>query len=163
VAGIPKTEAGSAAPANEVLAQLTERLGWTVQATTQPDDNRVVNIRLTRSAPTVLVIDDNEGLVELLDRYLTGQACQVLAATSGQAGLQLIGQTPPDAIILDVMMPDMDGWELLQRLRTSSQTATTPVIICSVFNDPELAYSLGPRCFSPNRCIGMTYWPPYAN
>jgi CheY-like chemotaxis protein len=149
VAGIPKTEAGSAAPANEVLAQLTERLGWTVQATTQPDDNRVVNIRLTRSGPTVLVIDDNEGLVELLDRYLTGQACQVLAATSGQAGLQLIGQTPPDAIILDVMMPDMDGWDLLQRLRTSSQTATTPVIICSVFNDPELAYSLGASLFLP--------------
>jgi CheY-like chemotaxis protein len=47
------------------------------------------------------------------------------------------------------MMPEMDGWELLQRLRTAPQTAATPVIICSVFNDPELAYSLGASLFLP--------------
>jgi CheY-like chemotaxis protein len=41
------------------------------------------------------------------------------------------------------MMPEMDGWELLQRLRSHPSTAAIPVIICSVFNDPELAYSLG--------------------
>ncbi len=145
----PRTTAGSAAPTNEVLAQLTERLGWTVRVARQPDNSRVVSLQVTRQGPTVLVIDDNEGLVELLDRYLTGHACQVLAAASGQAGLQLTQQTRPDAIILDVMMPEMDGWELLQRLRTSPQTAATPVIICSVFNDPELAYSLGASLFLP--------------
>jgi CheY-like chemotaxis protein/transposase len=145
----PKTAVGSAAPTNEILAQLTQRLGWAVQATTQADNSRVVSLQVARQGPMVLVIDDNEGLVELLDRYLTGHACQVLAAASGQAGLQLTQQTLPDAIILDVMMPDMDGWELLQRLRTSPQTAATPVIICSVFNDPELAYSLGASLFLP--------------
>ncbi|MBI1877707.1 MAG: response regulator [Chloroflexi bacterium] len=145
----PKTAAGSAAPTNEVLEQLTKRLGWTLRVSVQPDDSRVVSLQVARHGPVVLVIDDNAGLVELLDRYLTGHACQVLAATSGQAGLQLTQQTLPDAIILDVMMPDMDGWELLQRLRTSTQTAATPVIICSVFNDPELAYSLGASLFLP--------------
>jgi CheY-like chemotaxis protein len=145
----PKTTASSTTLINEVLARLIERLGWTVRQMAQPDNLQVVSLQMTRSGPTVLVIDDNEGLVELLDRYLTGQACQVLAATGGQKGLQLTQQALPDAIILDVMMPEMDGWEFLQRLRTHPQAATIPVIICSVFNDPELAYSLGASLFLP--------------
>jgi len=143
----PKTAASSTTLTNEVLAQLIERLGWAVRQTAQSDGIRVISLQMTRQGPTVLVIDDNEGLVELLNRYLTGHACQVLAATGGQEGLQLSQQMLPDAIILDVMMPEMDGWELLQRLRTHPQTAATPVIICSVFNDPELAYSLGASLF----------------
>ncbi len=47
------------------------------------------------------------------------------------------------------MMPEMDGWELLQRLNTHPQTADIPVIICSVINDPDLAYSLGASLFLP--------------
>jgi CheY-like chemotaxis protein len=55
----------------------------------------------------------------------------------------------PDAIILDVMMPEMDGWEFLQRLRARPETALIPVVICSIFNDPELAYSLGASLYLP--------------
>jgi CheY-like chemotaxis protein len=145
----PKTIVSNAAPTNEVLAQLTKRLGWTVHLATQADGIRVVSLQVAKPGATVLVIDDNEGLVQLLDRYLTGHACHVLAATSGPEGLQLAQQMLPDAIILDVMIPEMDGWELLQRLRTQPQTAATPVLICSVFNDPELAYSLGASLFLP--------------
>jgi CheY-like chemotaxis protein len=68
---------------------------------------------------------------------------------SGQEGLRLLQSLAPDAIVLDVMMPEMDGWELLQRIRTSPRTTDVPVIICSVFNDPELAYSLGVSLFLP--------------
>ena len=103
----------------------------------------VVTVRTNPYGPSVLVIDDNQGLVELLRRYLTGLMCRVWTATNGSAGLELAAQLSPDAIILDVMMPEMDGWELLQRLRSHPSTVTIPVIICSVFNDPELAYSLG--------------------
>jgi CheY-like chemotaxis protein len=66
-----------------------------------------------------------------------------MAAASGYEGLKLAQELQPDAIILDVMMPEMDGWEFLQRLRALPQLTETPVVICSVFNDPELAYSLG--------------------
>jgi CheY-like chemotaxis protein len=47
------------------------------------------------------------------------------------------------------MMPEMDGWELLQRLRNHPQTADIPVVICSVINNPDLAYSLGASLFLP--------------
>jgi len=134
---------------NAVAEQLADRLGWTVRQEDQPGNIRTMILRMTTHGPTVLVIDDNEGLVELLERYLAGHTCQVTAATSSREGLQLAQKLVPDAIMLDVMMPEMDGWELLQNLRTHPQTANIPVIVCSVFNDPELAYSLGASLFLP--------------
>lgn len=97
--------------------------------------------------PTVLVIDDNQGLVELLQRYLADQTCSILAATSGAEGVCLAQATVPDAIVLDVMMPQMAGWEVLQRLRNDPRTVHIPVLVCSVINNPELAYSLGAAAF----------------
>jgi CheY-like chemotaxis protein len=63
--------------------------------------------------------------------------------------LKLARDLKPDAIILDVMMPGMDGWEVLQTLRLQPQTSSIPIIVCSVFDDPELAYSLNVSHFLP--------------
>jgi CheY-like chemotaxis protein len=126
-----------------IVAQLAERLGWQIEQTENAAGQSVVTVNTRPCGPSVLVIDDNQGLVELLRRYLAGLTCQVWTATSSGAGLELADELIPDAIILDVMMPEMDGWELLQRLRAHPSTAAIPVIICSVFNDPELAFSLG--------------------
>ncbi|MCS7062316.1 MAG: response regulator, partial [Anaerolineae bacterium] len=57
--------------------------------------------------------------------------------------LRIAEETTPAAIILDVMMPEVDGWQILQELRRRPLTARTPIIICSVFNNPALALSLG--------------------
>ena len=97
--------------------------------------------------PAILVIDDNEGLVKLLDNYLSGHACQVRAAANGPDGLRLAQELLPDAIVLDVMIPEMNGWEVLQRLKNHLHTAEIPVIMCSVLDSPELAYSLGAALF----------------
>jgi CheY-like chemotaxis protein len=132
-----------------VVTQLADRLGWTVRQEDRPGGTRAIVVLITDHCPTVLVIDDNEGLVELLEDYLAGHACRVRAATSGPEGLRLAHETVPDAVVLDVMMPEMDGWELLQRLRNHPQTASIPVIICSVINNPDLAYSLGASLFLP--------------
>jgi CheY-like chemotaxis protein len=97
--------------------------------------------------PPVLIIDDNHGLVELIERYLTGQPCRVVAAHSGPEGLRIAEEATPAAIILDIMMPQVDGWQVLEELRRRPRTARTPIIICSVFNNPALALSLGAtRC-----------------
>lgn len=145
----PEPEATGAPAIDLVVAQLVDRLGWTWIQEDQPKGTRVVTLRMTAHGPTVLVVDDNAGLVELLERYLTDQACRVMVAMSGEEGLRLAQETPPDAIILDVMMPGMHGWEFLQRLRNQPVTADTPVIVCSVINNPELAYSLGASLFLP--------------
>ncbi len=145
----PSAGSASGPAIHEVAARLCHRLGWAVEQVDQEDEQRVVAIHVTAHGPTVLVIDDNEGLVDLLGRYLSAHAYRVIAATSGEQGLQLAHELAPEAIVLDVMMPEVDGWEVLQTLQNHPGTCRIPVIVCSVFNDPELAYSLGASLFVP--------------
>lgn len=133
--------------ADKVIAPLAERLGWVIEVGAGGNGRYQLQLQIPLHGPVVLVVDDNQGLVELLERYLTGHNCRVIAANSGQEGLDVLNRTTPDAIILDAMMPDVSGWDVLQTIRTRVETAVTPVIICSVFNDPELAYALGASHF----------------
>jgi len=95
-------------------------------------------------APQVLlVIDDNAGLADLFRRYLVGEHWQVLSATSGAEARQLMQQARPTAVILDVIMPEEDGWDLLVRLRSNDNTRTIPVIVCSILDDPQMVKALG--------------------
>lgn len=127
-----------------MLGQLIEKVNWRIS-----QQGQATVIDMASRNPLILVIDDNEGLVELLDRYLTNQACDVVTAQVGPDGLRLAQEIQPDAILLDVMMPDMDGWEILQRLRMNPATHAIPIVVCTVFNDPKLAYSLGASYFLP--------------
>jgi DNA-binding response OmpR family regulator len=76
--------------------------------------------------PTVLLIDDDSTLLELLGRHLQTAGYQVATASDGQAGLQLAARTPPDLIVLDVMMPGLDGWQVVDRLHAQ---ASMPIIL----------------------------------
>ncbi len=143
----PASGPAEALAASLVATQSAERLGWQLSGDIVPDGRFALSVDTSRSGPTVLVIDDNQGLVELLQRYLTGQAVRVWTATDSNLGFDMACQLVPAAIILDVMMPEVDGWELLQRLRAHPSAANIPVVICSVFNDPELAFSLGASAF----------------
>jgi len=68
----------------------------------------------------VLLIDDDEILLELLSDHINVAGYRALVATSGQEGLRLAAETEPDLVVLDVMMPGMDGWEVCRRLREIS-------------------------------------------
>jgi DNA-binding response OmpR family regulator len=70
--------------------------------------------------PTILVIDDDKTLVELLSDHLETAGYQTIVASDGPGGLRRADQTPPDLVVLDVMMPGMDGWEVCRRLREKS-------------------------------------------
>lgn len=132
-------------PLPAAAGQLTGRLGWRLHAAAGE-----VNLYTAPQAPPlILIVDDNEGLLQLLEHYLTAQNLRVLVAGDGASGLQAARQARPAAIILDVMMPGVDGWELLQRLRVDPVTAPIPVIVCSFIHDPELARSLGATLFLP--------------
>jgi CheY-like chemotaxis protein len=61
--------------------------------------------------------------------------------------MSLVAENPPDLILLDVMMPTMDGWQVLRSLKQNPTTEHTPIIICSVLKEPELAISLGARAY----------------
>jgi CheY-like chemotaxis protein len=132
---------------NDITAQLLHRLKWEINQNISQGVKHIFELSFGKNIPTVLVIDDYEGLSHLLKRFLAGYPCRVLAATDGVSGLSLAREIQPDAVILDVMMPNMDGWEVLQRLRNHPDTQHIPVIICSVFDDPELACALGASSF----------------
>ncbi len=93
--------------------------------------------------PTVLLVEDNAGMRRLMRRYLGGHAYAVLEARSASEALALATSQRPDVITLDIMLPETDGWELLQTLRAQPATRHIPVIVCSVLRERELAYSLG--------------------
>jgi signal transduction histidine kinase/CheY-like chemotaxis protein len=92
---------------------------------------------------TVLAIDDDQTIKELLQRYLTKEGFQVITASNGTLGLSLAKEIRPDAIILDVMMPGMDGWTVLTNLKADPEVANIPVIIMSIIDDKNLGYALG--------------------
>jgi len=125
-----------------VVDHMMRQLHWRMQSRSTASEQQLI-IRSVQEGALLLIIDDNQGLVDLLDHYLTDHAYRVVSVHNGEDGLRMVQQLMPDAIILDLMMPGMDGWELLQRLRTNSDTQDIPVLICSVISDPELAYSLG--------------------
>ncbi len=92
---------------------------------------------------TVLVIDDNATMVTLFERYLGGHEVSVVGVTDGEQAMQLAAELQPQVITLDVMMPVQDGWEILERLKSSPDTQHIPVVVCSVLNEPQLALSMG--------------------
>jgi PAS domain S-box-containing protein len=91
----------------------------------------------------VLVVDDDASQRELLTRFLEREGFTVAAAPDGKTGLSLAKQLKPRAILLDVMMPQMDGWSVLAALKADADLAATPVVLVTFVNEPALGESLG--------------------
>jgi signal transduction histidine kinase/DNA-binding response OmpR family regulator len=107
------------------------------------DNNTPSGIFNPHYTKTVLVIDDNHNDRRFLHRYLSGEGYNVALATNGQQGLQMALEIVPDLITLDVMMPEMDGWETLVRLKNNPKLTNIPVVMSSIVEDRHLAQTLG--------------------
>lgn len=83
----------------------------------------------------ILVIDDDPAMTELLKLVLAPSLFTVFTANSGQEGIDLARQEEPDMILLDLMMPEMNGWQVCKRVRKFSQV---PIIILSALDNPGL-------------------------
>jgi CheY-like chemotaxis protein len=90
---------------------------------------------------TVLVVEDNPDMVHFYRRATTGTRYRIVHIT--QDVFETIKATAPDIVVLDVMLPDIDGWKLLMRLHEDPATRSIPIIICSVVREEGLALSLG--------------------
>jgi len=94
-------------------------------------------------AETVLVIDDDPAVRDLVQRFLAKEGYRVAVASSGEEGLRLAKELRPDAITLDVIMPGLDGWAVLSRLKADADLAEIPVIMLTLVDDRSLGYTLG--------------------
>ena len=91
----------------------------------------------------VLVVDDDAAQRDLLTRFLEREGFGVRTAPDGRTGIELARALQPRAILLDVMMPQMDGWSVLTALKADPALALIPVVMVTFVNDPGLGESLG--------------------
>jgi len=99
-----------------------------------------------RSA-TVFVVDDNQDLVHYYQRCTAGTPYRIIHIPRGREIFPALERQRPDAIVLDLMLPDVDGWEILGQLHEHPLSRTVPVIVCSVVREAELALALGATVF----------------
>jgi CheY-like chemotaxis protein len=144
-----ETQLSSQDPGLGICTQLMSAMGGKLQVNQDPPHWEAVLAWPETTPRVLLIVDDNDKIIDLFRRYLSGQDWVVKWATNGTEAFQKIAEGRPTVIMLDVMIPGEDGWEILMRIRKSPDTLDIPVIICSVVQEPQLAQSLGATGYLP--------------
>lgn len=155
---IRSTRPSDATPAQEedplealgMARQLLALFGGSIKVLT--GDARIQPFAVELSIPAtgqipVLVIEDNVDALQLFQRCLNGTRYRFVGVHDPERALALAVDSSCQAIVLDVMLPGVDGWELMGRLRTHPQTRGVPIIVCTVLPQEELALALGAAAF----------------
>ena len=90
-----------------------------------------------------MLVDDDRASWDLLSAYLAGSPTQVLRARDGVEALEVVRRVLPAAVVLDIKLPRLDGWQVLAELKANSATAGIPVVIASVVDDRSRGLALG--------------------
>jgi len=109
-------------------------------ASTAPVNN---NFQRRDSKALVLIVDDDPAACDLMSRYLVKEGYAVVTANCGEDCLRLAEELRPDVITLDVQMPEMDGWTVLSRLKSSKELGAIPVVLVTILDESNLGYTLG--------------------
>jgi signal transduction histidine kinase/CheY-like chemotaxis protein/ligand-binding sensor domain-containing protein len=118
-----------------------------VSETPQPTETQFirkgVGTEVNGAGPVVLVIDDDPTVRDLMQRSLGKDGYRVEVAADGRTGLEMARRLKPAIITLDVMMPSMDGWAVLNALKADAATADIPVVMLTIVDDKNLGFALG--------------------
>jgi CheY-like chemotaxis protein len=95
--------------------------------------------------PLILVVEDNAEAAEILARHLEAGGFRMQIARTGNEALAMARELKPVAITLDILLPEIDGWEVLKRLKADELTWNIPVVVISVIDNPALGRALGAR------------------
>ena len=102
---------------------------------------------------SVLIVDDVEDTRELYERYFQFRGARVTTAADGEAALLVVGSQRPDVIVLDLAMPRMTGWEVIQRLKGDAQTRVIPIVVLSGQDARESALEAGADSYLEKPCL----------
>ena len=142
-----------------IVARLTALMGGRVDITSEPGrgakfslylpasyemgDMGLGRLQPTGDGPDILVVDDQPDFLELMHGELTEAGFRVHLARSGETALEALKELKPAAILLDIVMPGMGGWETLRQIRSRPETSKIPVVISSVLDDTPVGVELG--------------------
>jgi adenylate cyclase len=98
---------------------------------------------ISRNAPLIVVADDDRTVRDVVARFLEREGFSVALADGGQQALRLVRELHPDAITLDVIMPDLDGWTVLAAIKGDPALADIPVVLLTIVDEKNRGYSLG--------------------
>jgi CheY-like chemotaxis protein len=96
---------------------------------------------------TVLAVDDNPDTLQLFSRYTANTRYSVVGVRQPAQVVELAAKIVPKIVVLDVMLPEIDGWQLLGQLRTHPALETVPILVCTILPQEELARALGASGF----------------
>jgi CheY-like chemotaxis protein len=114
-----------------------------MRAAAQPSAPQAPDVAVDESSRSILVIEDDRRSLELMTLYLHGAEYDVHSARDGEQGLALARRLRPSAIVLDIMLPHLDGWDLLALLKADPRTARIPVVIVSMLDARGRGFALG--------------------
>jgi signal transduction histidine kinase/DNA-binding response OmpR family regulator len=112
----------------------------------QIDQRELKDERRSKSS-TILIIDDDPMACEIQQRHLSKHDYNVICVKSGEEGIKRINELSPDVILLDVMLTDMSGWQVLTYVKSQSHLVHIPVIMLTMINEKNTAYSLGATAY----------------
>lgn len=127
-----------------------EAIGGRIDYTKGAGESKVAQVLLrlpVADQPSLLVVDNSADFIRLVEYYLESQGWRVVGTSNVRDAYALALQSPPQAILLDIVIPGHDGWELLGELKEHPATRMIPIVICSVLNEPEVAISLGAETY----------------
>jgi CheY-like chemotaxis protein len=133
-------------PTGQLMREILADQGGSYKIIRQGDEI-TISLELIHVDRTVLIVDDNIDMIHLYRRYTAGSRYHIVHAPQGSQAADLVQSLMPNVIVLDVMLPDADGWELLTHLHENPATASIPVVVCTVMHEEELALALGAAHF----------------
>jgi CheY-like chemotaxis protein len=96
---------------------------------------------------TVMVVEDEAATADVVAMALVDEGYRVVTARDGQAALRVVQRTPPDAILLDLRLPNVDGWQVVRRCRADPVTSNIPIIVVSAACDAQQDADIEPLVF----------------
>src|SRR5205807_10122160 len=124
-----------------VASEVGKGSTFTIRLPAEPRPQTSTSVDLSR--PLVLVVEDNPQAAEILSRHLEGGGFRMEIARNGTDALRMARELKPVAVTLDILLPEIDGWEVLTRLKQDESTRNIPVVVVSVVDNPALGRALG--------------------
>ncbi len=135
------SEAGPSALAG--AAELARLCGMRLWTSPEGDPLAAQLVAPVYQGVVVLAVDDSKDALRLMERYVVGTRYRLIGERDPERALAMAESLRPGIVVLDVMMPQVDGWRVLGRLRSHPATSHVPIVVCTILDQEELALTLG--------------------